>query len=116
MTTLHDTDIYACSRSSQLYQRTIKYKMIGNININFVFQVYNILFTKIVWEEEALQSHTLSWAGGVGGSYCHILGFSLPMTQESQLNSRTQLWTRSLGGEAGEGAGRGAGRGWGRAA
>lgn len=41
--------------------------MIGNINIDLVFQVYNILFTKIVWEEEALQSHTLSWAGGDAG-------------------------------------------------
>lgn len=62
MTTLHDIDIYSCSGSASC----TKYRKIQNdrkYKHQFVFQVYNILFTKIVWEEKGREPHTLPWMG-----------------------------------------------------
>jgi len=59
-TALHDTNIYSCLGSAS---RT-KYQKIQNdrkYKHQFVFQVYNILFTKIGREEKGLQPHILSW-------------------------------------------------------
>lgn len=106
LTALRDTSIYPRSDSAS---RT-KYQKIQNdrkYKHQFVFQVYNILFTKIGWEEKGLQPHILSW----GDYFASSSGFFF-LTIFQVAGEFLQTWIRPL--EAGEARRRGAG--WGGAA